>query len=82
MEIYLNRNIEEVMLNAFRYIEVKSSITYHPTFSKHISKLSDWINVPVTRKIIVYAGEFENTSGDISLINFRHINQYLPKIST
>lgn len=61
-------------------IEVKSSMTYHPSFEKHISKLSEWIKTPVTKKIIVYAGDFENTAGDIKFINYRHLQEQLPII--
>ena len=61
-------------------IEVKSSMTYHTSFQRHLSQLSDWIDTPVTQKIIVYAGDFENTSGDIQLINHRHLHRQLPII--
>ena len=63
-------------------IEVKSSMTYHPSFEKHLSKLSEWIKTPVTKKIIVYAGLFENTVGDINVINYRHLLNHLPIISS
>ena len=62
-------------------IEVKSSMTYHPSFEKHLSKLSEWIKTPVTKKIIVYAGLFENTVGDINVINYRHLLNHLPIIT-
>ena len=78
-----NQNEVDILLKQegeITAIEVKSSMTYHPMFSKHISKLGDWIKVPIARKMIVYTGDFENTSGDINLINYRHLNQYLPKI--
>lgn len=59
-------------------IEVKSSMTYHPSFEKHISKLSEWIKTPITNKLVVYAGDFENTAGDVKLINYRHLQENLP----
>lgn len=59
-------------------IEVKSSMTYHTSFENSISKLSDWIKTPVTNKMIVYTGDFENTACDIKILNFRHLHQYLP----
>ena len=62
-------------------IEVKSSMTYHPSFEKHLSKLSEWIKTPVTKKIIVYAGLFENTVGDINVINYKHLQNHLPIIT-
>lgn len=62
-------------------IEVKASMTYHTSFQRHLSQLPEWINTPVTSKAIVYTGDFENTAGDIRLINYRHLHQYLPKIA-
>ena len=61
-------------------IEVKASMTYHTSFNRHIARLQDWVNIPIVRKIIVYTGDFENTVGDIQLINYQHLQQYLPKI--
>ena len=54
-------------------IEVKSSMTYHSSFANSISKLSEWIKTPVKNKIVVYTGDFENTVGDVKLINYRHL---------
>lgn len=62
-------------------IEVKASMTYHTSFNRHIARLQDWINIPITRRLIVYVGDFENTAGDIQLINYRHLQQHLPEIS-
>ena len=62
-------------------IEVKASMTYHTSFNRHLSHLQEWTTTPIARKIIVYTGDFENTSGDISLINYRHLHQYLPTIA-
>ena len=61
-------------------IEVKASMTYHTSFNRHIARLQDWIDIPITRRLIVYAGDFENTAGDIQLINYRHLQQHLPEI--
>lgn len=54
-------------------IEVKSSMTYHSSFADSITKLSEWINTPIKNKMIVYTGDFENTAGDVKLINYRHL---------
>lgn len=59
-------------------IEVKSSMTYHPSFEKHLSKLHEWIKTPVAQKIIVYSGDFENIAGDIKLINYHHLHDLIP----
>ena len=58
-------------------IEVKSSMTYHPSFETSIAKLETWIKTPVTRKAIIYAGDFENTTGHIQILNYRHLNTFL-----
>ena len=58
-------------------IEVKASATYHPSFEKHISRLSEWIKTPVAKSLIVYAGDFENTAGTIGVVNYQHLQQEL-----
>jgi predicted AAA+ superfamily ATPase len=55
-------------------IEIKSSQTYSPSFENSLKKLSGWIHTPIRRKSVVYAGEFENTAGDIEVVNYRHLN--------
>ena len=58
-------------------IEVKSSMTYSSSFEKTLTKIEGWIKTPISKKAIVYSGNFENTSGDINLINYRHISSIL-----
>jgi len=62
-------------------IEVKASMTYHTSFERHLAQLSEWISTPVVQKTIVYTGDFENTSGDIHLINYRHLHHFLPVVT-
>ncbi len=54
-------------------LEVKSSQTYSPSFEATLRKLSGWIKTPLRRKGVVYAGDFENTAGDIGVINYKHL---------
>lgn len=54
-------------------IEVKSSMTYSSSFEKALTQIEGWIKTPISKKAIVYSGDFENTSGNINLINYRHI---------
>ena len=54
-------------------LEVKSSQTYSPSFEATLRKLSGWIKTPLRKKGVVYAGEFENTAGDIGVINYKHL---------
>ncbi len=58
-------------------IEVKSSMTYHSSFEDSIKRLSEWIKTPVTNRIIVYTGDFENTASKIKIINYRHLRAQL-----
>lgn len=54
-------------------IEVKSAQTYNRSFEDSLRKLDKWIKTPVARKAVVYAGTYENTSGEIQLINYRNM---------
>ena len=58
-------------------IEVKSSMTYSSSFEKALTQIEGWIKTPISTKAIVYSGDFENTSGNINLINYRHISAIL-----
>ena len=58
-------------------IEVKSSMTYSSSFEKALTQIEGWIKAPISKKAIVYSGDFENTSGNINLINYRHISSIL-----
>ena len=58
-------------------IEVKSSMTYSSSFEKALTQIEGWIKTPISKKAIVYSGDFENTSGIINLINYRHISSIL-----
>ena len=78
-----NQNEVDILLKQegeIHAIEVKSSMTYHQSFEKHISQLPNWIKTPVANRVIVYAGEFENNVGNIKLINYRHLHKYLPRL--
>ena len=79
-----NQNEVDILLKQegeITAIEVKSSMTYHSQFEQHISRLSEWIKTPITQKIIVYTGEFENTMSDIRLVNYRNLQDHLPMIT-
>ncbi|MBW4761194.1 ATP-binding protein [Prevotella melaninogenica] len=58
-------------------IEVKSSMTYSSSFEKALTQIEGWIKTPISKKAIVYSGDLENTSGNINLINYRHISSIL-----
>ena len=76
-----NQNEVDILLKEegeITAIEVKSSMTYHTSFEADISHLSDWIKTPVVNKMIVYTGDFENTTSDIKILNYRHLQHHLP----
>ena len=71
-----NQNEVDILLKEegeITAIEVKSSMTYHSSFADSIAKLPEWINTPIKNKMIVYTGDFENTVGDVKLINYKHL---------
>ena len=79
-----NQNEVDILLKEegkITAIEVKSSMTYHPSFASSISKLSEWIKTPVMSSLIVYAGDFENTASAIKLVNYKHLHAHLPVTS-
>lgn len=73
-----NQNEVDVLLKQegeITAVEVKSSMTYHPSFEKTLRQLQDWIKTPVTKRAVVYAGEFENNGSDIKLLNYNSLNE-------
>ena len=54
-------------------LEVKSSQTYSTSFADALNKLPGWIKTPVCRRAVVYAGDFENSAGDIEIVNYKHL---------
>lgn len=51
-------------------IEIKSSQTYHPDFESAIRSLNKVMKDSLTHKAILYAGDFENHSSEIKLLNY------------
>lgn len=75
-----NQNEVDIMLKQegkIMAIEVKSSMTYHPSFEKSLKQVTEWVETPVTKRAVVYAGDFENTQGNIQLLNFRNLKELL-----
>ena len=56
-------------------IEVKSAMTYQATFEKTLRKLPEWTGTPIARRAVVYTGDFENTAGEVWLLNYKHLTQ-------
>lgn len=75
-----NQNEVDILLKQegkITAIEVKSSMTYHPSFEKSLRQISEWIETPIAKKAIVYAGDFENSEGNIQLLNYKHMTELL-----
>lgn len=53
--------------------EIKSAQTYTGAFSHTLKKISEWISTPVVRKTVVYTGDFENTAGEIHILNHKSL---------
>ncbi|MBR5982791.1 MAG: ATP-binding protein [Bacteroidales bacterium] len=56
-------------------LEIKSSMTYHQSFEDTLQQLPGWIKTPVTKKAVIYTGDFENSVSDINLLNYNNMNQ-------
>lgn len=56
-------------------IEVKSAMTYQSSFDSGLQKLPQWTTTPIARRAVVYTGEFENTAGDIWVLNYKHLSK-------
>lgn len=48
------------------------SSTDNTKFEKSLKKLPQWIKTPVRRRVVVYAGDFENNAGEIEIVNYRN----------
>ncbi len=75
-----NQNEVDILLKQegeLTAIEVKSSMTYSPSFEKSLKKIDQWMEEPVRQKVIVYNGDFENVAGDIKVVNYRNLGGLL-----
>lgn len=75
-----NQNEVDILLKQegeITAIEVKSSSTYTAEFEKSLKKIQDYVKTPVARKIVVYSGDFENTAGDIKIINYQNLSSVI-----
>ncbi|MBQ0047830.1 MAG: ATP-binding protein [Prevotellaceae bacterium] len=75
-----NQNEVDILLKQegeITAIEVKSAMTYSSNFEKTLKQIDTWINVPIANKVVVYTGDFENTAGEIKIINQKNLYQML-----
>lgn len=71
-----NQNEVDILVNngsSLDAIEVKSAMTYNPSFEKALQKVNEWVNPPIGKRIIIYAGTLEDDKGDIRLLNYRNM---------
>ncbi len=71
-----NQNEVDILVNngsSLDAIEVKSAMTYNPSFKKALLKVNEWVNPPVGKRTIIYAGTLEDDKGDIRLLNYRNM---------
>lgn len=58
----------------FSSIEIKSAQTYNRSFEKGLRVIDSVFDERIKSKTIIYVGEFENTAGDIQLINYKNMD--------
>lgn len=71
-----NQNEVDILVNngsSLDAIEVKSAMTYNPSFEKALLKVNEWVNPPVGKRTIIYAGTLEDDKGDFRLLNYRNM---------
>lgn len=71
-----NQNEVDILVNngsSLDAIEVKSAMTYNPSFEKALLKVNEWVNPSVGKRTIIYAGTLEDDKGDIRLLNYRNM---------
>lgn len=63
----------------FKGVEIKSSMTYHRDFEKALHNMSKYVMGSIQQRAVIYAGDMENRLGEIQLINYRHLNNFLSR---
>lgn len=58
-------------------VEIKSSMTYNSQFEKGLKQIDSGVKEKVEPKAIIYTGDYENSAGDIRLLNYKHFDQLL-----
>ena len=71
-----NQNEVDILIDkgvGLEAIEVKSAMTYNSEFEKSLKMVDKWVKPNVLSRAVVYAGDLENTAGNIRLINYRNM---------
>ena len=61
--------------NTFDAVEIKSAQTFHADFEKGLKSVENAFGGRITSKTIIYAGEFENSAGNINLLHYRSMGK-------
>ena len=61
--------------DTFDAVEIKSSQTFHVDFEKGLKVVENTFGKRITSKTIVYAGDYENSTSSVKLLNYRNINK-------
>lgn len=71
--------VDLILKNADRLklVEIKSSETYHQDFEKGIKAFCKEFGDKVDDNVIIYAGDLENTTREIKLLNYSHLHEIL-----
>ncbi len=75
-----HRNEIDLLLrraSGFSAIEIKSAMTYNSEFAKSLKSVDNWMPGMISDRTVLYAGSFENTAGDINVLNYKHFNEIL-----
>lgn len=71
--------VDLILKNAdkLKLIEIKSSETYHQDYEKGIKAFCKEFGDKVEDNAIIYAGDLENTTREIKLLNYSHLHEIL-----
>ena len=62
--------------NSFRALEIKSSSTYHPQFSKGLEHIEKVLGGRIEQKAVVYTGISDKTNKGEPLLNYRDVHDF------
>ncbi len=72
-----NQNEVDILVDrqtSLEAMEVKSAMTFSPSFEKVLRKVTEWVKLPVSKRTVVYTGSLEDRNGDIQLLNYQNLN--------
>lgn len=71
-----NQNEIDILVehpSSMEAIEVKSAMTFSPSFEKALKKVAEWVSAPISRRAVVYTGSLEDKNGEIQLLNYQSL---------